>query len=335
MAARWEISDGSCDSLLVADEVHRFGAATFRLGLEEAFTKRLGISATWERPDGATETVHKPYFGGVVFTLSFSRARQEDIIAKFNLALIGVSLQGKEADDYNDLGEEIRRRRRQLENQFDAPEKDEDFFLWLQGARKGRDSGAAKVVGFYDSAITKRRKLLTEAGGKAEVVADAARAINREKRVIIFTETTDAADKIAKSWSSQNRACKPYHTGISKQIQEETLRAFSKGDLTSIAVAKKFDEGVDIPDADVAFIASTSRSDTQLVQRAGRVLRKKGDSREALIVLLYAINTVEDPEKGTLSKALEDLEGAAKQTRRVHWQGSFIDILSCFGKKWV
>jgi superfamily II DNA or RNA helicase len=55
---------GHVESLLVADEVHRYGSASWALALEPSFDRRLGLTATYERSDHGCEDYLDPYFGG-------------------------------------------------------------------------------------------------------------------------------------------------------------------------------------------------------------------------------------------------------------------------------
>ena len=59
------------------------------------------------------------------------------------------------------------------------------------------------------------------------------------------------------------------------------LRRFAEGDLQVIWRPAVLDEGVDVPEADLAVIVGASRSRRQMIQRMGRVLRKKADHRRA------------------------------------------------------
>lgn len=53
-------------ALIVADEVHRYGAESFAKALSAAFELRLGLTATFERSDDGVEKVLTPYFGTTI-----------------------------------------------------------------------------------------------------------------------------------------------------------------------------------------------------------------------------------------------------------------------------
>jgi Helicase conserved C-terminal domain len=73
------------------------------------------------------------------------------------------------------------------------------------------------------------------------------------------------------------------------------LRQFTAGDLDVLCAPKVLDEGVDVPHADLAVVIAGSTSRRQMIQRMGRVLRRKPDARQARMVILYVEGTAEDP----------------------------------------
>lgn len=58
------------------------------------------------------------------------------------------------------------------------------------------------------------------------------------------------------------------------------------------------DEGIDVLAADLGIVLAASSSRRQMVQRMGRVLRKKEDGRLARLAVLYVHGTAEDPAQG-------------------------------------
>jgi superfamily II DNA or RNA helicase len=69
------------------------------------------------------------------------------------------------------------------------------------------------------------------------------------------------------------------------------LEGFRSGALTKLVTGRVLNEGVDVPDANVAVIASGSASMREYVQRLGRVLRPKPG--EALLYELISRRTTE------------------------------------------
>ena len=73
---------------------------------------------------------------------------------------------------------------------------------------------------------------------------------------------------------------------------------FGAGRISALAAARVLDEGVDVPEADLAVIISASKTRRQMIQRMGRVLRLKADGRKARFVFVYVADTSEDPARG-------------------------------------
>ena len=69
----------------------------------------------------------------------------------------------------------------------------------------------------------------------------------------------------------------------------------------AVATSKVLNEGVDVPDANIAVILSGSGSVREHVQRLGRVLRKKDDKR----AVLYELVTEETTETYTSDRRRE------------------------------
>ena len=66
------------------------------------------------------------------------------------------------------------------------------------------------------------------------------------------------------------------------------LDAFAAGTYRAVVTSKVLNEGVDVPDANVAIVVSGSGSVREHVQRLGRVLRKKEGKRATLYELITA-----------------------------------------------
>ena len=55
------------------------------------------------------------------------------------------------------------------------------------------------------------------------------------------------------------------------------------------------DEGIDVPDANLGVVMSASRTRRQMIQRMGRILRRKRAGIAARFVIMFAKDTLEDP----------------------------------------
>jgi len=71
------------------------------------------------------------------------------------------------------------------------------------------------------------------------------------------------------------------------------LSAFNAGELSAVVTSKVLNEGVNVPEANVAIVLSGSGSVREHVQRLGRILRKSEDKR-AILYEIVAERTAEE-----------------------------------------
>ncbi len=83
--------------------------------------------------------------------------------------------------------------------------------------------------------------------------------------------------------------------------RSEILAGLSSHAYGAVVTSKVLNEGVDVPDANVAIVVSGSGSVREHVQRLGRVLRKKGDKR----AILYELVTAGTAETNTSDRRRE------------------------------
>ena len=107
-------------------------------------------------------------------------------------------------------------------------------------------------------------------------------------RVIIFTHDNATVYTIAR------RFLVPVITHQTKtKERREVLLRFNTGAYPIVATSRVLNEGVNVPEANVAIILSGSGSVREHVQRLGRILRKSGD-KEATLYEVITRGTVEE-----------------------------------------
>jgi superfamily II DNA or RNA helicase len=111
---------------------------------------------------------------------------------------------------------------------------------------------------------------------------------HRADKTIIFTQDNATAYGISR------RFLVPVITHQTKVTERSAiLSGLTDGTYTAIATSKVLNEGVDVPEANVAIIVSGSASVREHVQRLGRILRKKKDGTRAVLYELVAGGTSE------------------------------------------
>src|SRR3954453_1057607 len=138
-----------------------------------------------------------------------------------------------------------------------------------------RDSGAdGRAARDYLDAFSKRRQIVAQSIGKYELLGSLAPAIQDADGALVFTETVRAANHAINRLDP--------HVSIDL-ITGSTARRQPREILDDLRVRRLdaggapcvLDEGVGVPDANLGVVMRGSRTRRQMVQRMGRVLRRK------------------------------------------------------------
>lgn len=305
-------------SLLVADECHRYGSDGNRLALETGFARRLGLSATYARADDGNLAWLDPYFGGTCSRTGYRRAIADGVTARFRVAMVGVRFSAGEQAGYDELCHQLLAAKAQLAESGLVPLEPVGAFFEAVArlARGGSDIPAAVAARRYLRAVQERRELLAETPAKAAALSGLAPALRDSDRAIVFTQSIRAAERASAIIAGHGLAAGAVHSGQDAGARRAVLAGFAAGEVQVVAAPRVLDEGVDVPAADLAVILAASRSRRQMVQRMGRILRRKPDGRAARFVVVSVEGTVEDPASGAHEGFLEEVTAVANAVAR-------------------
>ncbi len=319
--------------LLVADECHRYGSAVNHLALDPRFGRRLGLSATYAREDNGNVAWLDPYFGGTCFRLGYERAVADGIVARFRVVLLGVQFSSSERATYEQLTKLMGACRARLVREFGLPEEPFDVFVRAVSALADSNEPGAWPAREYRRTMLERRRLLAETPAKGSALRELAPALRGADRALVFTQSIGAAERTRAVLTGCGLRAAAMHSGLSTRARAEVLHLFATGGLDVLAAPRVLDEGVDVPAADLGVIIGASRSRRQMVQRMGRVLRKKADGRRARFVVVFVEGTVEDPSSGAHGTFLEEVVNVAEGVSSfrtdfaTHRPGELLDAL--------
>jgi RNA polymerase primary sigma factor len=306
--------DPNSIGLVVADEVHHYGADKWQQALDEHFVTRLGLSATIERGEAGFIDVLEPYFGGIVYELGFDRAYGYGLLAPFRLAYVGCNFSETEQHAFDELSAQAKKARRNLNRLCPdiANMQGSEFFSQLSRLSKNKDD---REVGIAASALlsafTAKRELCATCDGKLALLPELLRIAAQRSQTIVFAQTKEAARLASQVSASVGVAGANIDADTPPAERTRIFDQFRSGEIRVLAGPKLLDEGLDIPVADFGIVISASRSRRQMVQRFGRLLRKKPDDGDAAIAVMYVVGTNEDPAHSSRDGFISDLEDLA------------------------
>lgn len=263
--------------LIVFDECHHLPGPMYGLSATSAIAPfRLGLTATPERADNA-HTHLDQLIGPIVFRREITQLRGQ-FLADYRVMTLFVALSDEERQRYEESRELYRGFVQQSGIDMRRPDGWSRFLYLAFRSPEGREAFRA----YRD-----QRTLALAAPAKLKLLE---RLLDRHNgdRVIIFTHDNATVYTIARQFLVPVIT----HQTKTKERREVLLR-FNSGAYPIVATSKVLNEGVNVPEANVAIILSGSGSVREHVQRLGRILRKSGD-KEAVLYEVITRGTVEE-----------------------------------------
>jgi superfamily II DNA or RNA helicase len=262
--------------LLVLDEAHHLPATTYRtIARKVDAPYRLGLSATPERADGRhADLAH--LLGPEVYRRLPADLAAERHISTYRERRVYVDLSPAERMRYDRLMAEYR--------WYLSTRR-----IWTGGAdffkdlvrRSGYDPAARRALRAHHEARLTALNADAKIGKVAELLDR-----HRQDKVIVFSEYTALVDQLSR------RLCLPSITyRTDSRERQAILDGFRSQRYSKLAAGRVLNEGVDVPDANVAIVVSGSSATREYIQRLGRVLRPK--PRPAVLYELISRRTVE------------------------------------------
>jgi superfamily II DNA or RNA helicase len=262
---------GNRFSLLVVDEAHHFGTGTRDEALEMCCaSRRLGLTATPPEDPVALARL-TTLIGPVVFQLSIGDLAGQ-YLASYRLITVEVELELEERASYETWMAVFRA----VHNRFlrHQPAATWNDFVRAAGPT---DEGRRALAAWRNS-----RRLLAYCRGKRARL----RALLREHagaRVLVFTGDNDAAYAVAREHLIMPLTC-----DIGRSERDAALAAFRAGELRALVSSQVLNEGLDVPDADVAVIIAGRLGRREHVQRIGRLLRPSPGKRAVVYEMVVS-----------------------------------------------
>lgn len=259
---------GMPKSLIICDEVHRFGSPSMireLTGYISRFGFRLGLSATPEREyDEFGNDFIESEIGPVIFTFTLEQAIERGILCEFDYLPLTYTLS---EDDRADIKKAFAK----------------------HYAKKAAGEPASEEVLYRDIAKV-RKTSLTKIEPFKELVKSNLNVLDRS---LLFVETADFGLSVQ---AVLMEAKIPYHTYFQND-HKDNLQRFAQGGLDCLLSCHKLSEGIDIQSVGTIVLFASSRAKLETVQRLGRCLRidPLNPQKRALVVDFIEAN----PEDGS------------------------------------
>ncbi len=262
--------------LLVFDEVHHLPGPSYGLAASCSIAPfRLGLTATLERPDG-DHTSLQHLVGPVVYARSI-RELAGEFLAPYRTEVLDVHLSQEEREGY-EAALATYRAFREARGIGSGRQGFQHFLREAGRSREGREAYKA----FRES-----RRIVHQTPRKLELLAEILRE-HAGARCIVFTNDN------ATAWAVSRAFLVPAITHRTDAKERRVLLdAFAEGSLPILVTSRVLNEGVDVPEAEVAVVLSGTGTVREHVQRLGRILRPT-EGKQAVLYELVVAGTIEE-----------------------------------------
>jgi superfamily II DNA or RNA helicase len=263
--------------LVIFDEVHHLPGPSYAMAaLQSLAPFRLGLTATFDRPDGEHNRVLE-LIGPVVYQRQITELAGE-FLAPYRTEVLTVHLSEADQQAYEEAEANWRGFIADEGIRLGGPGGFQAFLRATARSQRGREAHRAWRL---------CRQLTQCAPSKLRRVAELLHQ-HHGARAIIFTHDNATAYEVSR------RLLVPAITHQTP-IKERSalLAAFSSGELPVLATSRVLNEGVDVPEAEVAIVMSGSGTVREHVQRLGRILRPR-EGKQAVLYELVAAETADE-----------------------------------------
>lgn len=265
--------------LLVVDEAHNFGAASYARLLDSRFTYRLALSATLERHrDEEGTAILYNFFGRKCIEYPLDRAIDEEKLTPYKYYPVVVHLNEDELAGYEQLSYEMSK-------------------CIIKDKR-----GKYKLNKHGEILALKRARIVAGASEKLNALREEIKPYIHDNNILVYCGATNVLDEHSDYSSSDasdvrqieavtNILGNEFRMDVAQFTSKENMETrasikeqFQRGDrLQAIVAIKCLDEGVNIPGIRTAFILASTTNPKEYIQRRGRVLRKAPNKPYAVI----------------------------------------------------
>jgi superfamily II DNA or RNA helicase len=287
---------GARFGLVVYDECHHLPGESFLFAARASIAPfRLGLTATLERADGRHHVLDE-MVGPVAYRREIPELSGE-YLSGYDTVTLRVELDEAERESYEEARATYTGFVRSRGIAMGSSDGWRRFLIESSRSSEGRKAFQA---------YRRQKELAMGATGKLRVLEGLMHQ-HRQERMLIFTQDNATAYAIAR------RFLVPIITHHTKPKERSAILAgLRQGRFGAVVTSKVLNEGVDVPEANIAVILSGSGSVREHVQRLGRILRRM-EGKQAVLYEVISASTAEEwvsqrrREHGAYRQAVNEL----------------------------
>lgn len=277
------------NAMLIVDEVHRSSSPKNRAIYTPKWEYCLGLSATAFQNGTSIARL----CGGIVYDYNFEDALADGVVNDYKVTNVGYVTPTATRRELNQIAERLRILRGIIVTEYGGPSSDDGWPMYVAELVSDGDGTAVSMQHLW----LERKRLLWADEIRTEITCELIKQ-HAEDRIVIFHQDIRGVEAIASAlvedYDYDPTLVVTEHSAMHRTLRDENLESFRCGDARILISCRTLDEGFNVPNVNVGIIAASSSTSTQYIQRMGRILRKKADSKPSQCYRISAKNTVDE-----------------------------------------
>lgn len=289
--------------LLICDECHHYqsreNSKIFGFLNEEVLKgplyHSLGMSAT---PFGTNhDELLVRFLGEEIFRYDFNTAAEDGVISSFHVCEISASFMPKELLRYVELTKRIGVLFKKLLSSYPRLKtlNQKQFIKAVAAIARQNDMDPEEPAAAFLMLTYQRRNMTNLAEARIRCAVSLISQLHETDRILVFCERISQAEELCVILRQRyGHACGIYHSGMTAEARKRILNEFRSGRMRILVSCRCLDEGIDVPDANIGIVLSSSSVERQRVQRLGRVIRRADNKSAACLYYIYIRESSDD-----------------------------------------
>jgi superfamily II DNA or RNA helicase len=276
-------------NIIIIDEVHWWNSKSFLDILRKnKFDYLLGLSASIYNKEQKHWKLLE-LFDYNIYKYDTREAIEDGIINTFNLTDVAVQIKEPEIIiNYEKLEQDIKA----------ALAKMGGFEKFIKLSNSNEDK--MKLQKLFNN----RNELILNYYRKLDVAADLIEKHKNEK-ILVFNQYNKISTKLTWHLIEKKIKSKIIDSHVGRDERLKIIKEYETGKFNVLLTSKVFDESYNLSDIQLIIIISGSSTERQMIQRIGRVLRKKDKPSE--VYQIYIQNTFEEIHAKERSKDFKEV----------------------------
>jgi superfamily II DNA or RNA helicase len=128
---------------------------------------------------------------------------------------------------------------------------------------------------------------------------------NPGKKVLLFSQYNKITRGIYWALKDKVKRSEIIDTNVKESLRDKFLKEFEEGQYDVLLSSRIFEEGYNLPRIDTAIFLSSNSTSRQMIQRLGRILRKKEVTSDAYYI--YCVDTFEEDYANRAKEFVEEI----------------------------